>query len=492
MRLAHEVRAVREAERQAMARTGAGVLMQRAATGLAAVAATAVGRVYGARVVVLAGVGDNGGDALYAGAALARRGARVDALLVDADRVHAVGLEALRRAGGRVGTDRSVAADADVVLDGLTGIGGTGGLRPDAAALIDHVPATALVIAVDLPSGVDADTGAVSGPAVRADLTVTFGTYKPGLFVDPGAGRAGVLVLVDIGLAESDFSAQGSVGNPSARAWQSDDVRARVPRPPAESDKYSRGVVGVLAGSATYSGAAVLAVGGAVTGGAGMVRAVSEPGVASVVRHAWPEAVVTELDRDDDPRSAGPVQAWVVGPGIGTDAVAESRLAAVLDTDLPVLVDADGLAVLANRGHWPLDRPAPTLLTPHAGELARLLDAERGDVEARRLAHVRRAADALGATVLLKGSTTVICAPDDRCVTVNSVGTSALATAGSGDVLSGLIGSLLAGGLTVADAAAAGAYLHGMAGRLAATNAPITASQVLAALPLAFERVLRE
>ena len=246
-------------------------------------------------------------------------------------------------------------------------------------------------------------------------------------------------------------------------------------------------MVGVLAGSATYSGAAVLAVGGALRGGAGMVRAVSEPQVSAVVRHAWPEAVVTDLDRDDDPRNVGRVQAWVVGPGIGTDAVAEMRLDAVLGSDVPVVIDADALTVLAERASWPLERSAPTLLTPHAGELARLLGADRDDIEARRVAYVRRAADELGAVVLLKGSTTVICAPGERCVTVNTVGTPALATAGSGDVLSGLLGALLAGGLTVHDAAAVGAYLHGMAGRLAAHDAPITATQILAAIPAAFE-----
>ena len=240
MRLAHDVSAVRAAERRAMARLGDGVLMQRAAAGLAAASATAIGRVYGARVVVLAGVGDNGGDALFAGALLARRGARVDVVLVDPDRVHAGGLAAARQAGARVATDTRVIARADVVLDGLVGIGGTGGLRPAAAVLAQHITGadaggTTLVVAVDLPSGVDADTGEVAGPAVRADLTVTFGTYKPGLLVDPGAGHAGAVVLVDIGLEPGDFRALGDEGEPSARAWQAADLRSRLPRATAES-----------------------------------------------------------------------------------------------------------------------------------------------------------------------------------------------------------------------------------------------------------------
>jgi hydroxyethylthiazole kinase-like uncharacterized protein yjeF len=492
MRIAHDVEAVRAAEHRVMSRVCPGALMQRAAAGLAATTANAIGRVYGTRVVLLAGVGDNGGDALYAGALLARRGARVDALLVDAERAHRGGLDAFRQAGGRLATDPEVAAAADVVLDGLVGIGGKGGLRPEAAALLEHVDERALVVAVDLPSGVDADTGEVTGPAVHADLTVTFGTYKPGVLVDPGAAHAGTVVLVDIGLEAADFHALGRSGDPAARAWQAADLRACLPRPTAESDKYSRGVLGVLAGSATYSGAAVLAIGGALHGGAGMVRAVSEPGVAAVVRHAWPEAVVTELDDDTDPRDAGRVQAWVAGPGIGTGSAAARRLDAVLESDVPVLVDADGLTALAERGIWPLDRSAPTLLTPHAGELGRLLGVDRDDIEARRITYVRRAADELGAVVLLKGSTTVICSPGERCVTVNTVGTPALATAGSGDVLSGLVGALLAQGIADADAAAAGAYLHGLAGRLAAAGSPISAGQILAALPSAYERVLAQ
>ena len=489
MRSAHDVVTVRAAEARAAARLGDGVLMQRAAAGLAATTASALGRVYGARVVVLAGSGDNGGDALYAGARLARRGARVDVLVLDQDRVHAAGLLALRAAGGRVADDPLVLVLADVVLDGIVGIGGRGGLRPDAVELVTHISADALVVAADLPSGVDADTGEVAGAAVRADLTVTFGTYKPGLLVDPGASYAGVVELVEIGLDPADLDGSGFEAGPATQAWQGADVRRVLPRATSESDKYARGVVGVLAGSARYQGAAVLAVGGAVRGGAGMVRAVAEPQVAAVLRQRWPEVVVTELAVDADPRDAGRVQAWVVGPGMGTDAAAASRLEAVLASDVPVLVDADGLTVLSDRGAWPLERRAPTLLTPHAGELARLSGVDRTEVEARRLFHARHAAEQLDAVVLLKGSTTVIARPGDDCVAVNSTGTPALATAGTGDVLAGLVGALLAGGLPVVEAAAAGAYLHGLAGRLAAQSAPISASQLLAALPAAFEHV---
>lgn len=478
------VESVRGAERVLMGMLPDGALMQRAAAGLAAVCVTVLGRVYGARVVVLAGSGDNGGDALYAGERLAGRGARVTAVLA-ASRHHEAGLAALRRAGGRVaagdaGADAAIAA-ADLVIDGMLGIGGRGGLRdPQSryAALLADAPGT--VVACDLPSGIDADTGRVDGPAVTADVTVTFGTYKPGLFVDPAASRVGVLERVDIGLG-------AHLPEPGLVAYQADDVAGLLPRRSAESDKYRSGVLGLVAGGAKYTGAAVLACGGAVRGGAGMVRfAGAEPAV-NHVRSAWPEAVTTVVraGHGDDPLSAGRVQAWAIGPGIGTDDDAAALLSAVLGADVPVIVDADGLTVLAKHRDLLDGRRAPTVLTPHAGELVRLLDdgTERGAVEAARLEHARRAADTLGCVVLLKGSTTLVAPPDGGPVRANATGTSRLATAGTGDVLTGLVGALLSGGLPAADAAAAGAYLHGLAGRLASRGAPIGAHDVITALP---------
>jgi ADP-dependent NAD(P)H-hydrate dehydratase / NAD(P)H-hydrate epimerase len=486
-----------------MAKLPPGALMQRAAAGLASVSAGLVGRVPRARIVVLAGSGDNGGDALYAGARLARRGAAVLAVTAGS-RVHEEGAAALRDAGGRLASPDDAAVPAalgaaDLILDGLLGIGGHGGLREPQATLAGLAARSlAVVVAVDLPSGVDADTGVVEGAAVQADVTVTFGTLKPGLLIDPGARRAGVVELIDIGLGPY-------LEPPDAWAMQAGDVGARLPRPSEESDKYRRGVVGIVAGSERFTGAAALAVGGAIRGGAGMVRLVSAAPAVSVVRLLWPEAVITVTGQDipagEDVRAAGRVQAWVVGPGMGTDDEARERLAAVLASDVPVLVDADGLTLLAaSKGL--LSRDAPTLLTPHAGELGRLLGADPADVESRRLEHATKAAASLGATVLLKGSTTVIATPDGRSaasqgrasqgaggqagasageagqggddrppVWVNLTGTSWLATAGTGDVLSGLAGSLLAQRLETGEAAAAASYLHGLAARLAAAGA---------------------
>ncbi len=471
MRNAHQVPAVRAAERALMDRLPPGTLMQRAAAGLAAVSAGLLARVSGARVVVLAGSGDNGGDALYAAARLAGRGAVVLAVQAGS-KIHDAGAAALRAAGGRVASPEDPAVPAaigaaDLILDGLLGIGGRGGLR-EAQALLAGLAARspAVVVAVDLPSGVDADTGVVEGAAVQADVTVTFGTMKPGLLVDPGAGHAGVVELVDIGLGPF-------LGPPDLLALQAADTGGLLARPPAESDKYRRGVAGIVAGSQRFTGAAALAVGGALRGGAGMVRLVSAEHAVAVVRVLWPEAVITVTGGRppaEDIPTAGRVQAWVAGPGMGTDDEARERLAAVLASDVPVLVDADGLTILA-ADRALLDRAAPTLLTPHAGELGRLLGADPADVEARRLEHARRAAAELGATVLLKGSTTVIASPDPaRPAYVNPTGTSWLATAGTGDVLSGLAGALLAQGLRPAEAAAAAAYLHGLAARQAAAG----------------------
>ncbi|MEU9369059.1 NAD(P)H-hydrate dehydratase [Streptomyces avermitilis] len=474
MRTAYSVETVRSAERSLMARLPEGALMQRAAAGLAAACAQLLGRVYGRRIVLLVGSGDNGGDALYAGARLARRGAGVTAVLLAAERAHAEGLAALRRAGGSVtgtGPAEELIRRADLVVDGIVGIGGKGGLRPDAALLAESVERSgAAVVAVDLPSGVDADTGEVPGAAVRADLTVTFGTHKPGLLIDPAREYAGSVRLVDIGLELPD--------GPELEALQHADVARLLPVPGAESDKYRRGVVGIAAGSARYPGAAVLAVAGALRGGAGAVRYVGPAGDAVLAR--FPETLVS----DKGPKQAGRVQAWVVGPGAGDDA---SVVAEVLAADVPVLVDADGLR-LAGRDavHG---RTAPTLMTPHAGEAAALLGVSREEVERARLASARELAGRYGATVLLKGSTTLVADSGGGAVRVNSTGTSWLATAGSGDVLSGLAGSLLAAGLPALDAGSVAAYLHGLAGRYAADGAPMGAHDLAETIPEAWRDV---
>ncbi|MFG1941739.1 NAD(P)H-hydrate dehydratase [Nonomuraea sp. NPDC048826] len=473
---------IRAAEHALMATLPEGTLMLRAATGLAAVCAAALPRVYGSRVALLVGSGDNGGDALYAGADLARRGAAVTAVLAGS-RTHEAGLAALLRAGGRAtrasggaGGVRRVVEGADLIVDGLVGIGAAGALREPYAGLAEMAgDAAAPVVAVDVPSGVDASTGRVEGAAVRAAVTVTMGARKTGLLVDPGAARAGRVELIDIGLGPY-------LPDPDVTALTRASAPGLLPRPGAESDKYRRGVVGIAAGSDLYTGAAVLAVGGALNAGAGMVRYAGPAGPAGQVRARWPEAVVTVLD-EPTLDEVGRVQAWVVGPGIGTGPWARELVRRVLATDVPVLVDADGLTLVAQDAAV-LRRTAPVLITPHAGELARLTGAARAGIEAAPLRHARAAAAELGVTVLLKGSTTVV-AEEGAPARVNVTGTPWLATGGTGDVLSGIAGSLLAQGLGARDAGSLAAYLHGLAGRLAADGAPLTAAGVAETLPTA-------
>ncbi|KRF02862.1 carbohydrate kinase [Nocardioides sp. Soil777] len=448
MRRAHTVPQVRDAEADLMRSLPDGVLMQRAATGLAHAVLDLLGGGYGHRVLLLVGSGDNGGDALHAGCALLRRGSRVAAVLLGGSH-HEEGLAAFTAAGGSVVDDVADAPRPDVVVDGIVGIGGRPGLRPEAVAALAALSGVP-VVAVDVPSGVDVDTGELDGPHVVADLTVTFGTHKVAHLVGPAAGVCGAVHLVDLGL---------ELPPAVAESLQPEDVAALVPRPGPDDHKYTRGVVGVRAGSETYPGAALLCVAGASSGLVGMVRYVGS--AADRVRVAHPEVV-----------GDGRVQAWVVGPGGGDEAA--EQLAAVVGSGVPVLVDADGLAHV---------RPGQAaVLTPHAGELARMLDTAREDVEARPLAHARLAAERYDAVLLLKGRHTLVVAPDGR-TRVTTTGLPWLATAGAGDVLSGLIGALLAAGLDPWDAASVGSWLHGAAATLASGGGPLVAGDVAAALP---------
>ncbi len=450
MRRAHTVEQVRAAEAALMARLPEGALMQRAATGLAYAVLDVLGQAYGARVTLLVGGGDNGGDALYAGALLARQGVRVSAWPLS-ETPHSGGLAALTRAGGRV-VHEAPRDPQDLVVDGIVGIGGRPGLRPDAVAALEAL-AGVPVVAVDVPSGVDVDTGRIAGPAVRADVTVTFGTHKVALLADPAASYAGVVHLVDIGLDLPDAG---------VAALQAADVAGLLPRPDEQAHKYTRGVVGVRAGSATYPGAGVLCVAGAASGLCGMVRYVG--GAAGEVVSAHPDVVTAN----------GRVQAWAVGSGGGPDVA--TTLQEALSDGVPVVVDADALMLLDG----PLGVPA--VLTPHAGELSRMTGESREAVESEPLRHAREAALRYDAVVLLKGRRTVVARPDGAA-RITTSGTPWLATAGAGDVLAGLLGALLAAGLEPYDAASVGSWLHGGAATYAGRQGPLTAPDVARAIP---------
>lgn len=452
---------IREAEAPLLASLPEGGLMRRAAFGLATAIARELilltGGISGRRVCAVVGSGDNGGDALWAATFLRRRGAAAAAVLLNPDRTHKAALSAFTRSGGRI--VESVPAATDLVIDGVVGISGSGPLRPNAAEVFANVSAP--VVAVDIPSGVDVQTGATDGPHVHACLTVTFGGLKP----VHALGDCGRVELVDIGL---DLPSTDMLGFDAA------DVAARWPMPGPKDDKYTQGVTGILAGSATYPGAAVLCTGAAVAATSGMVRYAGSAGPQ--VLSQWPEVIAAP-----SPAASGRVQAWAVGPGLGTDDTGAAALWFALESDLPVIVDADGLTILAAHPDLITGRKAPTVLTPHAGEFARLAGSPPGD---DRVAATRKLADQLGATVLLKGNVTIVAEPGGP-VYLNPAGQSWAATAGSGDVLSGIIGALLAAGLPAGEAAAAAAFVHARAANLSAADpgprpAPTSASRILA------------
>lgn len=457
---------IRAAEAPLLAAMPEGALMRRAAYGLAVAIAAELrrrtGGVGGRSVCAVVGSGDNGGDALWAATFLRRRGVAASAILLNPRQTHVAALAAFRDAGGSV--VQRVSPATDVVIDGVVGISGRGPLRKPADEIFASVAAAGTpVVSVDTPSGVDVHTGAITGPAVQPAVTVTFGGLKP-VHALADCGRVEV---IDIGLDLPDSDVV---------ALDAADVRALWPVPGRHDDKYTQGVTGILAGSAGYPGAAILSTGAAVAATSGMKRYVGAV-AAEVVSH-WPEVVAVS-----DPADAGRVQAWVVGPGLGTGDSALTALRFALDTDLPVVVDADALTLLAAHPELVEGRDAPTVLTPHAGEFARLAGGPPGD---DRVAAARALAARFGATVLLKGNTTVIAQSERGSrVFLNRSEGSWAATAGSGDVLSGIMGSLLATGLAPVEAASAAAFVHSRAAEASATDpgpaaVPTSASRILA------------
>lgn len=443
-----------------MEQIGSDALMQRAAEGLAHQMSDIPG---GARVLMLIGPGNNGGDALFAATHLLRRSVAVDLCALDPQKVHTSGWQAALAAGAGVITEHNVrqyAGEYEWVVDALFGIGARAPLRDLAAELADAV-AGARILAVDVPSGIDVDGGTVPGPAVQARRTVTFGTYKPGLLLSPAAECAGtdVAELVDIGLADQ-------LGPPQFEAIEPDDGAMLAGRLFASNviHKYTRGVVGVAAGSDEFAGAAHLAIAGAQAGPAGMIRFLGDAELSHRVVDRAPEVVA----------GRGQVQAWVTGSGGGRDAA--ETLRSVLDDGVPTVIDADALNAL------PETFGAPAVLTPHAGELARMLDVARDAVESDPLTYGWAAAERWNSTVLLKGKRTCVFTPGEP-VRVNLSGTPWLATAGAGDVLAGFIGSLLAAGVPPHDAASIGAYLHGAAAVHANPGGPVVAHEVADFLP---------
>lgn len=482
---------IRAAEAPLLASLPEGDLMRRASYGLYIHVLDEIrrrcGTVYGSHILLIVGAGDNGGDTLWAGTYLRGKGAAVTAVLLNPDHTHAAGLAALRAVHGHViplppeetdlSANTALAAairTTDLALDGIVGIGGRGPLREPASTVIGllddaHVP----IVSVDIPSGIDPDTGVRHAPHVHPVATVTFGALKPcHVLAGPSCGR---ISLVDIGL---DLSGE----TPVMQVLSDADVAAQWPIPGVSDNKYTTGVVGVCAGSAAYPGAALLTVSGAAHASSAMVRYTGS--VSDLVLSHRPDTVCT-----GSPKQAGRVNAWIAGPGMGTDEGAYDRLSWILKQEVPIVLDADAITLISNTPELMDKRPrdAVTLLTPHTGEFLRLctsypetphypLPTSVADIERMgRPAAVtacQKAWENQGITIsiLLKGRTTYIAGPGG--VFAEDTGSSWAATPGSGDVLTGLIGAIVAHGMVVGrsveESAAMAVRVHSRAALLAA------------------------
>jgi NAD(P)H-hydrate epimerase len=465
-------------------------LMERAGAGLARVTAAAA---HDGSIRVVVGKGNNGGDGLVAARLLRDEGREADVLAIaPLDELQGDARANLERLPGEA--PRPFEAEAlmgsGAVVDALLGTGFEGEPREPVAGAIAAINAQdAPVVACDVPSGVNASTGEVEGEAVRAEVTASFHGSKLGLHVMPGAEHAGVVEVVEIGIPRGAPAPEGA-GLIAERVLELYPPRER------SSSKFQSGVVVVVGGSMGLTGAPAMAALSAARSGAGYVQ-VAVPGP---VQPAMDMRLLEQMSRglpDDDgahtpdglevvEEMAERAGAVVLGPGIGrSDGASEFARRVAQAVKIPLLIDADGLNAHAEALESLAGREAPTVLTPHAGELGRLLGVDSEEVERRRLRHVREAAERSGAVVLLKGDDTLVAAPGGP-VAVSSGGTPALATAGTGDVLSGLIGALLAKGLGPFEAAALGTLAHARAGRAAAGRHGVDhviAGDVIEALP---------
>jgi NAD(P)H-hydrate epimerase len=481
---------LREADRRATADHAMPsiLLMERAGLATAEAIRAELPGAGAARIVV--GPGNNGGDGMVVARHLAEAGWDVE-VVAPGDPPGTPDAAAMARMaaslGIGVGAFRPDPAGGRVVVDALLGTGATGAPRGPAAAAVEWMAACgAPVVAVDVPSGVEADSGRAPGPAVRADLTVTYHGDLVGLRVQPGSARAGRVVVADIGIPSA-------VAVPAAAWLIGDGAVAAVPSKAAAGDKYAAGAVLVVAGSPGLTGAAVLASRSALRAGAGLAVVATPAAVQPAVAAHLLEVMSAPLPDEDGhlapvsvdavAEQARRVSALALGPGLGRADATTAAVAAILRrVDLPAVVDADGLWHLGDAPETAGARAAATVLTPHAGEAARLLGRTREEVEAGRLEAALDLAERSRAIAVLKGAGTIVASPDGR-VAVNAGGSPALATAGTGDVLTGAVAAFLAKGVEPFAAAAAAVAVHARAGELAGRGDGTIASDVLEALP---------
>ncbi len=485
---------MRAADAAAAARVGDVTLMRAAGAALA----EALARIapHPRRLVAFAGPGNNGGDAYAAFAAVEATCERIVYALPspktsagrrDAEeRARIAGVQTRPFPESREAADAAL-RDADVALDALLGTGARAELRVELVPAVEALNACAAhVLAVDVPTGVDATSGAAAEHAVRAHTTVTLGAAKLGLLREPGRANAGTLYVGDLAMGDE----LASLGPPDFAALDDTEFRALLPKRGDESDKRTVGAPLIVAGSEQFPGAAVLCARGAARAGAGYVMVASDTATARLLRaHLVEQVVVTYNERDVDGSIqrlidlTGRSNAVALGPGLGlSDAIGEIVRGFISELQRPFVADASALFHLGK--HLDILRGKACVLTPHAGEFARL-SGEGTIVPGTRGDRLRAFVARTGVTTLLKGHTTLI---DDGTVThINVSGTSALATAGTGDVLTGAIATLLSQGLAPVDAARVGAYWHGLAGRYAARRRPVgvVAGDVAEALGLA-------
>ena len=479
-----------------------GVLMERAGVEMTRVVLQRLG--VPRKALVVCGGGNNGGDGFVIARELRLAGTEV-AVFAATDEYRGdakTNLDVLRNLEVRLVERDALEGElreTDLVLDALLGTGFSGEVREDVAGLIEEINAGgAPVVAVDVPSGVDGSTGEVAGAAVRANLTVCAHAAKAGCVISPGAEHAGEVAVVEIGIPpEADVE-------PSMTWTDAETLRGLVPRRTGAAHKYSAGSLLVVAGSAGTTGATIMVTRGAQRAGCGIIFVVTAEGAAQRVDAALTEALVSGAPEDENGlmsdaavghilEQSEKASAIVLGPAAGVGEGGRRLVEGVLGaTDLPVLLDADAITNLEGAEAL-AKRSAPTVFTPHAGELGRLLGVGAGEISASRLSSACRAAEESGACVLLKGNDTLVV--EGNRAAVNSTGTPALATAGTGDVLSGVIGALLSRGMAPYDAARAGAWAHGRAAELwlEATGWPVesmAATDLFAYLPRAFAEIL--
>lgn len=472
---------MREWDRRATDNTGVPerVLMEAAGRALA----TLVQRLYPAgRIVAAVGPGNNGGDALIALRSLAAWGREVAAVPVRADVVRAELLHGWELTRFDAANAAEAFAGAGVLLDGLLGTGAQGKPRPPFAKMIRAINACgAPVVAVDGPAGVDFTTGATPGEAVRAAITVAFGAPKRGLLRFPGREHAGRIIVAEVGFPP--LPADLATARIVTPAW----ARARLPRIPADAHKGTTGTVAIVAGGAGMAGAAIMAATAAARAGAGLVRVFSDEVNRLALHTALPEAVFTGWGDEPCPPALGGADGVVCGPGLGTAERAAEVLHDVLATgSAPLLLDADALNLLAqNPSIRDQAGERPLLLTPHPGEMARLLGCDTEDVTADPFAAADAAAERFRCAVLLKGAPSVVAARGEA-VLVNVTGHSGIATGGTGDTLAGVAGALLAQGAGPQAAGALALFYSGRAAEIAGRGRGLLPRDVAEALPAAF------